>query len=322
MCSFIFGGCASVTAGNSAAGPAAAVVSIIPAEINFRSVVVGQKNSQTLQITNTSTKNLDLSTLHISGANFSLQSAKAPIVLAPGKILNMNVVFAPANEAEENGAITIASPELRAPIRIPLVGSGEKPVRALQVSPSIINFGTHTVNSSAFQTVTLTNTGNISLTVNSVTISGAGYAITGLSPGVSLSPQQRLEFQVWFHPFFTGNFAATLTANVPSLSSPLKLVVSGSATSTSVTSPSSTSTHSVTLDWNPSGSPVAGYHIYRGGQSGGPYSRLSSAVISTLNYVDSSVLSGGRYFYVVTALGTDGLESPFSNEVSAEIPNP
>jgi hypothetical protein len=322
MCAVIFAGCASVSAGNSAAGPSAAVVSIIPAEINFSSVVVGQKNSQSLQITNTGSKNLDLSALHISGASFSLQSAKAPIVLAPGKNLSMTVVFAPSAAATENGALTISSPELKAPVSVPLLGSGERAAPALQVSPSAINFGSQSLNSSAFQNVTLTNTGNIGLTVKSVSVVGAGYSITGLSSGVSLSPEQKLEFQVWFHPSKSGTSAATLVANVSSLPSPLKLAVSGSATVSSSASPTPASSHSVTLIWNPSSSSVTGYHVYRGGASGGPYSRISGGVITTLNYLDSSVLSGDRYFYVVTALGSDGMESPFSNEVSTDIPNP
>jgi hypothetical protein len=319
---FMVSGCATISAGNSAAGPAAAVVSVIPAEINFKSVVVGQKNSQTLQITNTGTKKVDLSALHISGANFSLQSAKAPIVLAPGNNLTMTVLFAPSARATEKGALTISSPDLKAPLSVPLLGSGEEPAPALQASPSSINFGSHALNSSAFQNVTLTNTGNIGLTVNSVSIVGVGYSITGLSAGVSLSPGQKLEFQVWFHPTTSGTSAATLVANVSSLPSPLKLAASGSATISSTASPTPASSHSVTLNWNPSSSSVSGYYVYRGGASGGPYSRISSAVVTTPNYLDSSVLSGGSYFYVVTAVGTGGLESPFSNEVSADIPNP
>ena len=319
--SFVFSGCATVTPSNSAASPAAAIISVIPAEIDFKSVVVGQKNSQTLQITNTSIKNVDLSALHLTGAGFSLLSAKAPVVLAPGKKISLNVVFAPAAAASANGALTISSPTLRAPISVPLVGSGVKPEPALQASPSSINFGSHALNSSAFQTVTFTNTGNISLTVNSVTVSGAGFAIAGVSPGVSLSPQQRLEFQVWYHPIVAGTTVASLVANVSALPSPLKLAVAGSAT-TSSTAPSSVSSHSVALDWSSSTSSVAGYHIYRGGVSGGPYSRIDSSIVNSLSYKDASVQSGGRYFYVVTALGTDGVESPFSNEAAADIPNP
>ena len=319
--SFVFSGCATVAPTGSAASPAAAIISVIPAEIDFKSVVIGQKNSQTLQITNTSNKNVDLSALLMTGAGFSLLSAKAPVVLAPNNKISMNVVFAPATAASANGALTISSPALLVPIRVPLVGSGVKPEPALQSSPTSINFGSHTLNSSAFQTVTFTNIGNISLTVNSVTVSGAGFAIAGLSPGVSLSPQQKLEFQVWYHPTVAGSALATLIANVSALPSPLKLAVAGSAT-TSATATSSASSHSVTLDWNSSTSSVVGYHVYRGGSSGGPYSRIDGSVVNSLSYKDASVQSGGRYFYVVTALASDGVESPFSNEVAADIPNP
>jgi fibronectin type 3 domain-containing protein len=49
---------------------------------------------------------------------------------------------------------------------------------------------------------------------------------------------------------------------------------------------------------------------------------MSGSTITSLDYQDISVQSGGRYYYVVTALGTDGAESPYSNEVTADIPNP
>ncbi len=318
---FIFSGCATVSAGNSAAGPAAAL-SIIPAEINFKSVVVGQKNSQTIQITNTSNKNVDLNSLRITGAGFSLLSAKVPVILAPGSNLSMNIAFKPTSTASENGALTISSPDLKSPVSVPLLGAGEKAAPALQAIPSTVNFGSHAVNSSAFQSVTLANTGNVPLTLNSVGIAGAGYSITGLALGVSLSPEQKVEFQVWFHPTAAGNSVATLVAGASALPAPLKLAVSGSASATSTGSPAPASSHAVTLDWNPSSSSVAGYHVYRGGAPGGPYSRITGSMVSALNFKDIEVQSGGRYFYVVTALGADGIESPFSNEVDADIPNP
>jgi hypothetical protein len=303
------------------------VISVVPAEIDFKSVVVGQKNSQTLQITNTSPKNLDVNALLVSGAGFTLLAARAPVVLAPGKNLSVSIVFAPSSASAENGALRISSPDLKTPVSVPLFGSGEKPAPGLQASPSTINFGNHSVNSSAFQAVTLTNTGNISLTVNAVSVAGSGYSITGLSAGVSLSPGQQLEFQVWFVPSTAGNSSAMLAVSSSSLPTPLKLSLSGSAANSSATSSSPTSTsppstHSVTLDWSPSTSSVAGYHVYRGGSSGGPYSRVNSSMVTSLNYRDASVQSGGHYFYVVTALSTDGAESPYSNEVAADIPNP
>lgn len=349
LSTFIFYGCAAVSARNSATDPAAALISVVPAEIDFKSVVVGQQNSQTVQITNTSAKEVDLNALHVSGASFTLLSARAPVVLAPGINLSVTIVFAPSRAASaESGVLTIASPDLKTPVRVPLFGSGEKPAPGLQASPSAIDFGNHSVNSSAFQTVTLANTGNTSLTINSASIAGSGYSITGLAAAVSLSPGQRLAFQVWFLPTAAGNSSGSLAIGSSSLPTPLKLFISGSASnSTSTGSPTGSPTnpppnsptgspvgsptspptgsplsHSVTLNWGPSTSSVSGYHVYRGDSSGGPYNRINGSKVIEFNYMDASVQSGGRYFYVVTAVGTDEEESPYSNEVVADIPNP
>jgi hypothetical protein len=80
--------------------------------------------------------------------------------------------------------------------------------------------------------------------------------------------------------------------------------------------------HSVSLEWDDSASPVIGYNVYRGVASGGPYTVLSSALISATQYQDSSVQSGQTYYYVVTAVDSNEVESIYSNEVSATIPTP
>jgi fibronectin type 3 domain-containing protein len=77
----------------------------------------------------------------------------------------------------------------------------------------------------------------------------------------------------------------------------------------------------VTLTWNPSTSVVSGYHIYRGTTSGGPYSLLNSILDPGTSFVDSNVAKGSEYFYVTTAVDSFGVESVFSNEASATIPN-
>jgi hypothetical protein len=316
----IFSGCASVSAEKSSAEPSAAKISVVPSVIDFKSVVVGQTNSQTLKITNSSNDSIDLDSLHVSGAGFTLSSAKTPLIIAPGQNVNLSVVFKPSSASATSGALLISSPDLKTPLRVPLSGSGEKAAPDLQVSPASISFGSRSVNSSAFQTVTLTNTGNVSLKISSVSLVHPAFSVTGLASGVSLSPDQKLQFQVWFRPSTTGNSSASLTVNSTSLSAPVKLAITGSATNTSVATPDATS-HSVTLNWNASTSSVAGYYIYRGGSSGGPYNRISGSITSSLTYKDASVQSGEQYYYVVTAVGADGSESAYSNEVVVEIPN-
>ena len=78
--------------------------------------------------------------------------------------------------------------------------------------------------------------------------------------------------------------------------------------------------HSVTLTWAASTSTVAGYNVYRGVQSGGPYTRINSVLEAPTNYVDNTVESGCTYYHVVTAVDGNGLESAYSNQVVAVIP--
>ncbi len=77
----------------------------------------------------------------------------------------------------------------------------------------------------------------------------------------------------------------------------------------------------VALSWTSSlSTAIAGYNVYRGTASGGPYAQINSAVVTASGFTDLSVLSGTTYFYVVTTVDTGGLESVFSNEVSATAP--
>jgi fibronectin type 3 domain-containing protein len=81
------------------------------------------------------------------------------------------------------------------------------------------------------------------------------------------------------------------------------------------------SAHDVTLNWNASASSgVAGYNVYRGSVSGGPYARMNSSAITITSFTDNAVQPGQTYFYVVTSISLNNVESSFSNEVMAPIP--
>jgi fibronectin type 3 domain-containing protein len=82
--------------------------------------------------------------------------------------------------------------------------------------------------------------------------------------------------------------------------------------------------HSVTLNWVASTSQnVAGYNIYRGTTSGGPYgSKMNSSLVSGTTYTDNSVQAGQTYYYVVTTVDISSNESGYSNQATAVIPSP
>ena len=85
-------------------------------------------------------------------------------------------------------------------------------------------------------------------------------------------------------------------------------------------STSSVTSHSVSLNWVAStSSNVIGYKVYRANSSGGVYALLAANVTAT-SFNDTNVQSGLTYFYVVTAVDTNGLESGYSNQTQASIP--
>jgi hypothetical protein len=81
--------------------------------------------------------------------------------------------------------------------------------------------------------------------------------------------------------------------------------------------------HTVSITWNASTtSGLAGYNVYRGTVSGGPYNRITSTPTTALQFTDSAVTAGQTYFYVVTAVGGNGVESVTSNEMKVTVPTP
>ena len=77
--------------------------------------------------------------------------------------------------------------------------------------------------------------------------------------------------------------------------------------------------HGVTLSWVASTTPNVQYNVYRSLVAGGPYTRINPSAVDGLTFLDTEVLAGGRYFYVVTAFANNS-ESDYSNEAEASIP--
>jgi hypothetical protein len=59
--------------------------------------------------------------------------------------------------------------------------------------------------------------------------------------------------------------------------------------------------NSVQLNWQPSTDSVRGYHVYRAGSSSGPFTRLTSSLVTGTSYSDFSA-TPGSYSYMVRAV--------------------
>ena len=73
----------------------------------------------------------------------------------------------------------------------------------------------------------------------------------------------------------------------------------------------------VNLQWTQSSSPgISENRIYRSTTNGGPYTLIAVRSPGTA-YTDTSVTSKTTYYYRVTVVDSNGLESPYSNQASA-----
>jgi hypothetical protein len=182
----------------------------------------------------------------------------------------------------------------------------------LNSSTSSVSFGSVNVSSSGTQNVTLTNAGNSTVTISNVTVSGPGFNVSGVSSGLIMTPGQTATLAATFSPSTAGSAAGSVSVASNATNSPDAITLSG--TGVAVVS------HSVSLGWSASASTVVGYNTYASNVSGGPYTKLTTAPVSTLSYTDSSVVSGQTYYFVVTAVTSSNVESAYSVEVSALVP--
>lgn len=79
------------------------------------------------------------------------------------------------------------------------------------------------------------------------------------------------------------------------------------------------SSHTVSLSWTASRSPVVGYNVYRGEQSSNP-TKLNSNPEPATTFRDAGVQAGLTYSYFVTAVDGNAVESPPSNRVTITVP--
>jgi hypothetical protein len=201
----------------------------------------------------------------------------------------------------------------KAPVTMTLPVPTGTAVPTLTISPSSVPFGNSTINTPSTQTVTLASTGTAPVVIQSATLSGPGFTMSGATFPVTLNPGLALTLEVQFDPMVSG--AATGSLSIQSSSS-----TNGTAvirlTGTGIP-------HQVALSWDPPGSftvPITSYNTYRLTTGGSAYQLLNSSVGLQTTYVDKAVQSGVTYDYIVTSVDSTGAESVPSNTVTATIP--
>src|SRR3984893_7055155 len=94
-------------------------------------------------------------------------------------------------------------------------------------STSALTFASVNVKSSSSQSTTLTNTGNSTVTISNITVSGGGFTASGLSAGVALNPGQTATANVTFAPAAAGSVTGSVVVTSNAANSPTTITLSG-----------------------------------------------------------------------------------------------
>jgi HYDIN/CFA65/VesB family protein len=191
-------------------------------------------------------------------------------------------------------------------------GSSTSPTQGqLSASTANLNFGNISVGSSGLLTDMLSNSGTANVAISNISISGAGIGTSGVYVGLVLAPGQSAALNVAFAPTAVVGVSGSVTVTSNAANSPMSIAISGAGVEQV--------SHSADLSWDASSGAV-GYNVYRGTVSGGPYALLTGSPITITTFTDTNVQAGQSYYYAVTALNSNGVESALSNQAAATIP--
>jgi hypothetical protein len=282
-----------------------------PSSLSFGSMQDGGTLTLMDSLTNTGASSVTISQAAASGAGFSISGLNVPLVLDPGASVTFSVLFTPQAPGSASGAVNVVSDASDSKLNVALSGTGTAQGQLI-LAPGAMNFGGVTVGSVASQNSSFSASVS-SVTISSANLSNAEFSLSGISFPVTIAAGQSVPVTLTFAPQSTGATSALLTVTSNAGDNPTE-TLSGDGVAQQQ--------HSVALTWTDYGSGIAGYNVYRGSVTGGPYARINSELASSSGYEDDAVASGQTYYYVTTAVNENGMESAYSNEAQEVIPNP
>jgi subtilisin family serine protease len=200
------GGTQIVSLSGSGTAPAA---SLSPTTMDFGSQLVNSSGAvQSITLNNPGTAALTINGITVTG-DFS-QTNNCGGSLAAGGSCSISITFTPTARGLRSGTLTVSSNASGSAPTTTLTGTGLAPVVSL--SASTLSFAAQVVNTtSATQSVTLSNTGNSTLTISGIVASG-DFSQTN-NCGSTVAATAQCTIIVTFTPTTTGSRSGTLTIN-------------------------------------------------------------------------------------------------------------
>ncbi|HEV2177329.1 MAG TPA: choice-of-anchor D domain-containing protein [Terriglobia bacterium] len=205
-------------------------VGVSPTSISFPNTPINT-NSSTQMVTLTNNGNTTLTQLSVALASgpdnndFSLNASACGNSLLAGASCLINVTFTPKVTGLLTATIQISNSDPTSPQTVALSGTGTAPVAV--ITPLSLSFGNQIVNTpSPAQVVTVMNTGNATLDISKVSLTGTSFTMSKTC-GTTLAPGASCTVSVVFKPKVTGAINANLNFTLNSMPSFVSVALSG-----------------------------------------------------------------------------------------------
>src|SRR6266446_8180632 len=204
-------------------------VSLSPTSLSFGGQPVGTTSTpQTVTLSSNGTAPLHITSILTSGDFAETDNCGKGV--AASSTCTINVTFTPTTSATRTGTLTINDNAVGSPKTVSLSGTATTGGPVVTLSTTSLSFGNQPLGAtSAPQNLTLTNTGNFSLSIT-------GIAITGTNPGdfaqtndcgTTVAAGASCTFSVTFTPTAIGSRSSTINITDNATGSPQQVTLAG-----------------------------------------------------------------------------------------------
>ncbi|SDD10231.1 choice-of-anchor D domain-containing protein [Niabella drilacis] len=178
----------------------------VSGDLSFGVIDVNTTASRTVTIKNTGTGPVDISSITLP-QGFSVDWPGGTIEAGSSK--KVNVQFAPKQARSYTGEMIIKSEASTTFNKIQVSGEG-KGEAVLSISPASLSYGDVAVDSFATRILIISNTGNLPLTINSITAADMAFTVLFI-PTIAANSSQ--EISVKFSPLAVRPYTGTLSVS-------------------------------------------------------------------------------------------------------------
>ena len=207
-----------------------AAVTASPSSANFGSVSVGSNSTATVvTLSNWTPQKITVTGVQSFVPQFSVSGSALPITVPAGHSTSFEVVFSPNSATSFSGILsfTYVRGSTQRSLSVSVAGTGVQSSYLLSASTNSLSFGNVSLGTTSTQAVTLTNTGNSSVSISQVNVTGPGFGATALVLPTSLAAGQSASLSVQFLPINSGSVTGTVSVVSNATNSPTNISLSG-----------------------------------------------------------------------------------------------